>query len=315
MDSNKQPYFGENHDASSKNKEVYEKMNMKIVFLLVLVISVSNAETTKEDAISAIETAELEIKQMSDAGFSVLFAEDTLKSAKQALQRANFVETIELYPGSTVAEGAKEALEGIDYEGFSYENVLVHTQKITERKDQAFLLRDTIRALEIKLEKGTIGEENAKELSSLLEEAKNAFDNERYEETEALLINFSEELENKKIEESTLNATIKASRGFIEKNWPQLLIFLIIISVISWYVWKRVEKKRLKSTLERMRQEMTTLKKLMKRTQEERFSKGTLSGLIYNIRMDTYRRKMNNIKEKMPVIESQLKNITKKKAI
>ena len=45
----------------------------------------------------------------------------------------------------------------------------------------------------------------------------------------------------------------------------------------------------------------------MKKTQEERFKKGKISELIYDIRMEKYNKRLNEVKQMMPVLKARLK--------
>ncbi|MEK6927554.1 MAG: hypothetical protein AABX11_03915 [Nanoarchaeota archaeon] len=53
---------------------------------------------------------------------------------------------------------------------------------------------------------------------------------------------------------------------------------------------------------------MIAVFQLIKRTQEERFKQGTISALVYNVRMQKYNEKLAKINEELPVMEELLKS-------
>jgi len=44
----------------------------------------------------------------------------------------------------------------------------------------------------------------------------------------------------------------------------------------------------------------------MKKAQRDRFEKGEISGSIYTIRMETYQKRLNEVKEMIPVLRARL---------
>ena len=127
------------------------KYSAAIMFIFIIAIAYAQ-NATRDDAVEAIEQAEQDMLEMKEAGFSTDYINDTLFTAEQALERADFAELLRQNSTGELAEEAKKALEGLDYEGFTYDNVLEYTQEISSRKEKAYELSDSIRALEIKIE-------------------------------------------------------------------------------------------------------------------------------------------------------------------
>ena len=46
----------------------------------------------------------------------------------------------------------------------------------------------------------------------------------------------------------------------------------------------------------------------MRKAQLERFKENKISGLVYNIRMNKYQERLQEIKEELPVLEERLKS-------
>ncbi len=263
------------------------------------------------DAVNAIIQSEADIQSMINSGFGVASVNDSLKSARQAMERADFAELIRKNATGELAEKARKALEGLDYAGFSYDEVLKHTQEIRKRKQKAYELSDLIRAAEIKIEDYKILGIETSEAERILSNARTAFENERYAETESILTGADSELEKRKAESAMLIAIVKSGKGIIENNWIELSVAIIVVSIASWIIWKKTQKNRIYNRLKKLKAEKETLLALMKKTQEERFGKGTIPNSIYNIRKEKYNRRLNEIKETIPVLEGMLRKSQK----
>ncbi len=228
------------------------------MFVMVSLVYAQNI--TREDAVNAIGLAEQDINEMQEDGFFMDYVNDTLIQAKQALERADFAETIRQNATGELAEQAKAALEGLDYEGFRYDVVLDYTHQISLRKKQAYELSDSFRALEMQVESYAekikaqkdepgniitaffiaIGDEeelvNISETEKILEEARKAFEKERYTEANEKLLEAQKDLEEKKKELATLNVMVRSGKSFIAKNWFGLLFMFLILGALAWFI-------------------------------------------------------------------------------
>jgi len=61
-----------------------------------------------------------------------------------------------------------------------------------------------------------------------------------------------------------------------------------------------------------MKSEKEVLTKLMKKAQEDRFKKNVISRLVYNIRVENYKNREQEIKQELPVLEARLEKAKKK---
>jgi len=62
----------------------------------------------------------------------------------------------------------------------------------------------------------------------------------------------------------------------------------------------------------KLRIELGSLQKLMEKTQTERFKEGNISHSTYEIRMEKYNERLNEVKQTIPVLEAMLKGIKEK---
>jgi len=251
--------------------------------LLFLLTPVLAQEVTRDQALAAIGEAELIIQEMEEAGFMVNYVNDRLSLANQALERADFAELIRTGSHGYLAEQAKKALEGLDYQGFTYEAVLEHTQEISSRKEEAYRLSDSIRATELKIEDYKEQRIETSETEEILQDAKTEFEKERYEETDTSLSQANANLEEKKAEVTTVNILISSSKSYVQKRWREITVAAVIIALLSWFAWEHFKIKRVDKKLEKLNAEKDALTKLMKKVQTERFKKGELSEHLYKL--------------------------------
>tara|TARA_Y100000310_G_C20275917_1_gene620210 strand:+ start:21 stop:593 length:573 start_codon:yes stop_codon:yes gene_type:complete len=145
----------------------------------------------------------------------------------------------------------------------------------------------------------------------ILEQAKTAFAEDRYEEADSLLLQFREASEQERAELSTLSGIKKGAQNFFRRYWYLIILFIFAISVIGMLAYKKINLRLLKNKIKRMRVEKQVLKGLMKKAQTERFKKNKISKLVYEIRMKKYGEKIQKIKEELPVFEERLEKLGK----
>lgn len=277
------------------------------ILMIITLAQIASAETTREEALKTIQQAELDIKEMQEQGYPTNSVNDTLTEAKKALERADFAELIRQNPSGVIADEAKKALEGMDYQGFTYQEVTRYTEEIKTRKKQATQISDTTKVIERKMKEYKEQKIDVSQAETMFQEAKKAFENERYKETEQLLTQTNTELENKKAELATISIMMTSGKSFMQKNWISMTILLTTIIVSGAITHKGMERKKKKDQLKKLKTEQAILTKLMKKTQEERYKKGGMSKIVYDIRMERYHKRMNEVQQQIPVIESQIK--------
>ena len=282
-------------------------MAKKIIFILLLLTMLASLghAASRTDALLAINQSQNDMKEMMGAGFSANSVNDTIGAMRQALERADFAEMLRQNATGSLAEQARKALEGLNYEGFTYDSVVAYGNQTAVRKQKAFDLYDSIRALEIRID-NTFGL-NLSDATVLIGQAKEEFQKEHYDQAQQYLTSANTILETKKAEATTLSAMVESGRSFIEKYWQGLLGLIILIIVLSWFGREKYNRRNLKKKIRRMKAEKITLNHLMKETQRDRFETGKLSAPIYEIRMDKYNKRINDIDQKLPVLEAMLK--------
>lgn len=262
-------------------------------------------ERTREDALQAIRQAELDIAEMAEAGFSVRSVNDTLLAANRALERADFAELLRTNVTGEVADQGRSALEGLDYSGFSYADVFVYTDEIASRKQQAYVLIDSLRAMELKIEEYSTLVDTS-EPKALLGEARTAFAYERYGETEQLVSRANTALDLSLAERTAVTVIVNSSKYFLEENWHWLVLASSLALLSGWLALEQIRLKRAKKKLEMLMSEKRALLRLIKKAQTEHFKKRTMAKSVYDLRMDKYKRRLNQIEHTVPVLRSML---------
>lgn len=265
--------------------------------------SVSNINV--EEALSAIADAELIIENMKKNNLSVILVDDLLAEAKVVFEQVKYANILRNESaGLNETSEAKKALELVNWEGISYSDIVEYTDKIKGFEDMAFVIFDRI-ALEEKTNEG-ISLENLR----IFDNAKIAFNDERYNEAERLLNEFKTAKEEELAGNSSLSAIKAGAQNFIQRYWLPLIITLIFVIWLINVVRKIGMKRRLKNKIKRMKFEENALAELMKKAQTDRFKENKISGLVYNIRMNNYKNRANEIKEKLPVLEARLRKMS-----
>lgn len=265
-----------------------------ILVLCIMAAFVSAENITRQDAVLAISNALETMEEMQESGFSIIYINDTIIAAKESLQKTD------------------TAIK-MQYKGFSYEDITSYTDSVQNTKDKAYLLADRIRALEIKAEEYRADSIDIAEAQSLIQEAKKAFENERYEEAEAAAEKANLSMEQAKSQMTIGRVIARNARGFFEEYWRQIITLGTLILISGTVTWLIVRKKLKKRKLHILNIEKQTLVEMMKEAQRDRFESGKISDFTYRIRMDVYKKKLAEVKRQIPVFEEQVKEKKKKK--
>jgi len=275
------------------------------ILVFFMLISIGFA-ITEQEAINALDNARQDIIEMHALNIPVISVNDSLHEAEQAFERAQFADLIKNNATGELAKTAKKALEGLEYSGFSYEDVIYYTEEISYKKEQSTRIIDSFKIIEQKILDYKNQNIDTSDAEELLLVAKIEFDKERFNEVDEKIQNIHSLLEEKKAEQTKFNVLVKSSKSFIQKNWKELIILLVIILVITGIALKKYKKKILKNKLKRLYAEEKALMKLIKKTQKDRFHKEKLSRYIYHIRIEKYTKRLNEVRENIPVIKGMI---------
>ncbi len=285
----------------------------KVLFCIVgIVLLFSALAVTKEEAKLAIENATNDIQLMKEANFSTNYVEDLLELAKQAYERAEFADILKHNATGELAKKAKEYLSGLDWRGFSYDDVIVYTNNISYTKERAFYLFDRINAMEKEISYYESLGVNVSGAYFLLEKARNDFYDERYDDVEKDLQNLELALEEEERKQSLIYIYKESAKNFFVRNWKDILAlvgFLIVLGIILHSI---ISRMLIKKKIKKLESERQALKELIKKTQTERFKLGKIPEAVYKIRINKYKEKLAEIERTLPVLKNMLKKKKKK---
>ena len=273
----------------------------------------SSNPLTKEDAAYALEQSQQIVNQMEKDEFSITLVNDTLSDAKNIFQQAVYAEILRNSSASQqeVAE-ASNVLKFVNWRDINYDSVLFFTDKVKEFSEQAYMISDKISVIEKDLVKYSSSPDiNLEEVDVIFSQAINEFKAERYDEANVLLDKTSQTLENA-VQGSTLFMSLSENAGSIfQRYWYYFAGFLVVLLFLIYLSSKKISLNKLRKKISHLHIEQKAVENLIKDTQDERFKKNKISGMLYNIRMKKYKERLENIKENLPVFEKRLKRVYK----
>ncbi len=282
-------------------KQIFILLCFGILINLNFVLAL-NETIDRNYAMNEINNSQGIISEFIVNNFSTQYLEDTLFEAQTIFKQVDYAEILRgnINASASDIKEATLALQLIKWKNLSYADVVASTDKIRERRVQAFLLYDK---LVIAKQKG-----NTSEALTILTNAETSFYNGRYNETDSYLQDFANYLEAQRIEQSTINVFSRNTKNFFQKYWIEIIGVLLALVVIIYILEKIRMKKNLRSKIEKMKAEKESLDKLIKKAQRDRFEKNKISGLVYNIQMEKYNERLQAINDELPVLTKELKN-------
>jgi hypothetical protein len=275
-------------------------------------------DVTKKDAKNAINESEKIIKEMEESGLSIDYVNDTLIEAKRIFDQLEQNEILnDLNSSYLDKQEARKTLRLVDIKKVSYALVINYTSIIKARREQAFLIKDSITILEKSIETYhqslSLGEISGSptEESALLENAKTSFREDRYDESQQFIDLAQNALVKKKSEHSMLVDLKNNVIGFIQKYWLYLIFIIMVTCMVGFMFYKKIKLSLLKGRVKKAKTEQVVLINLIKKCQTERFKDNKISGLVYNIKMNKYNKRLNEIKQRLPVLEERLNVVNK----
>jgi hypothetical protein len=242
---------------------------------------------------------------MNKDNLSANYINDVLIEAKRVFQQAEYASILrgEVNASESEKAYARETLRLINWKNITYANVLIYTNEIEDREATAYFLLDKLAVAEKKLNEAS----NATQ--AIFSQAKIAFSEERYDDTENLLTELNIAIEKEKANASILSGIKNGTKNFFQRYWVYIIILLILFGIGVFLLYRIFEKRLLKNKIKKMRIEKKVLNDLMKELQIKRFKENSISGLVYNIRMNKYKERLQEIQEKLPVLEEKSKKI------
>ncbi len=258
-------------------EQLLEIDRKKPLFLVLLFIIVSSFVFTASaadsldhltTAVDAIGVAEVHIHDMQTLGFGTERLNDTLDEARLLFSRGNYLgsETLAKYIGTL--------------------------------KNSAINAREMANIIEIRVYESDSRGMDVTMASSLLEDAFIALGSEMYEDAETLLLDAQEELDDLEAKQSLslLERSLEEKAyQFIETNWFYLLLVSITATAITVLAYMKTAEIRKKRKLRSLKEEASHLRGLIARLQSRYFEHGSIPKMEYDIAVDKYQKRLNEI--------------------
>jgi hypothetical protein len=276
--------------------------------------SLDEIEVTKEDVLEGIKNSEEIILEMLENNFSIVYVNDTLVDARRVFDQVKFAEILrDKNSHYKDRSEARTTLRLIDWENLTYSDVIVYIEEIQDRRNEAFLLYDSFGVAEIDLKGYLERGVNITEAEYLLDRSKEAFYEDRYDDSRDLLEVAKANLRVKSLGRSTFRVLSQGAKNLVQKYWERywhvIIAVAVQISIISFFLYRGIYKKVLEKRIRKLSFKKKSLLNLLKETQKERYKRRKISEVVYNIRMKKYQEELGKIREQLPVLEEKLNKL------
>lgn len=263
----------------------------------------------ESQAATSISEAKDIIGIMNNNNFTHTFMDDELNEAERVFLQAKYADVIRNSKDESKVAEARKALQLVNWQNITFNDVEVHVDNIKQKKIEAFEVYDSISILRNEIKSN---QDNGYDVSSavnLADEAERAFYLERYNDSKNLIVQGRNALEGSVSGTSTLSGIQQGARNFIQRYWMHLIIFVAIFAWILTILIKQYNRRHLSDSIKNLKIERDSLTGLMKKAQSERYKENKISEWVYGIRMKHYKERMNVINQKLPVMQARLREL------
>ncbi len=315
---------------------VLNDMKKWILFIILAIVAANTvaAAISRGQIDQAITNAERDVVEMQAAGLSTTFVNNTLNAAKMLLEgrlgnesfddlatlcRAYSKESVKRYCLSQLEiltrYASRETNVSPEIVEENYPKIIELTGKISETKRQAFEARDRIRAVELKLKDYETFDIDTTATVFALTDAKEAMREERYDDAFELVTRADAELEAKRTEITLSRTLLLAGKNFFARNIDVLIQILIVVFIVAAIAQHPARIYLLKKKIARLNAGEKAIHMLIKDAQKQRFASGKISESMYDIKMGVYRKKLDEVREQLPLAERSLKALQQLKTL
>lgn len=144
-----------------------------------------------------------------------------------------------------------------------------------------------------------------------LEDAKESFKIEDYEETEKLIEQMTKNMTDLEAEATIVRARYTALRDntvdFVKENKGRIIAVVSLLILIIGVSWWRISIILTNKKIAKLKGEKKVLSDLMKKAQSDRYVKGTISKDTYKIKMNKYRERERKVVRELAVLRGRIK--------
>ena len=280
---------------------------------------------TEEDALAALAEIQKDIEDMKYAKIGTVYMQDKLYEAKEAYTGRNITQILaEINKLSNesrreyadlLIEATKNLAQNKTKIGENYTKTVEIAANVRARKNQAFAMMDELTLLELKIASLNRKIADYTESDRIYDRAREAFNQERYDESAGLINETYSKITEITVESSRARAVLKASQRTIgkyaQKYWPELIIAFIILGITGIYGYDKIKYYRLHKRTKEMLAEQKAIDRLLKKAQAEYFQEGKISKATYTMKMTQLKERKSSIRSEYPVLEKELQDMKK----
>ena len=298
----------------------------RLAFLVLLAMNVQGA--VYADAKDAYFNASLDVEQLKGAGLPYESLEDALLQMDGALKGKDPVLLFqtalslnETDEGRPLAERYFALLDEASRSGLrpgqNFSFVIERAQWIANKKQSAFDANDALVGFLDELEQ--VNETvNLSRVDFLLEEAKNAFEVERFEEVPSLVGDAREELDLALLAAARERALVRLARrnvvSYVQDHFKGVLMSLAVLFLLV--VWAYLEGRVLfaKNKLRFIHEQLKVAQHMLVNAQKEYYG-GSIGRVNYHNQMESQRQKIRSLKGSVGGWEQMLSKYKKSSVI
>lgn len=268
-----------------------------VVFALILFLlsgitfgkSISEESAITKDLLNEAERA---INEMQERDIPTIRVNET------------FQEALQIYEGQELLESSGRRA--------NFEIVIELCNKILEIKEASFLAKDelnvfieTYKEYEKNLDLSEMDEEYQKIISS--------FEEERFEETPALISKGYEKISELQSSQTTVKLFYKSTSQSIERfftnYWLHLLISIVSLIVLFIFFKRSITLFIIRKKIRNLEFQKKNLNYLIKKSQKQYFANRSMSGLEYNIKIQKFEDMIRDINREIPLLKEEIAKI------
>lgn len=192
-----------------------------------------------------------------------------------------------------------------------YSMVLNTVEQIEEIRTEAFRTKDQLDILRSRIKELNKGRDlNLSGASEELEEAEIEYKDERFERSRENIDLAYQEISEAQSAVTQAQAFASATRDkfqtFLINNWKKLSAALVILSALSYLLYKEYRIYSLEKKKQNLKQKREVIQNLTSEAQEEYFQENDMAESAYNTRTDKYGEMIRDINRQIPLIDEDL---------
>lgn len=271
----------------------------KFVFAFCLLLFIQGVCALSNESINAqmaINTAQIDIQEMQSRDIPVNRVNES------------YQEALQLYSAQMSLESSRKNAD--------YKLVMEYTDDISKIKDSSFLAQDELKIF-LETYNSAKNEINLSDMDNDYRSIINSFNDERFEETPALIDKGYDQLSEIQSSQTALkifySTASKSVKDFLKDNWITILSTITGIFVLLIIFQNTIRIWRTKRRIYHLNMKKQALGGLIKRLQRDYFKTKKLSSLEYKTKLKTFNNMILEINRQIPLLKVDVVKLKKPK--